>query len=347
MKIVYSPLHTRHHGRGELNDGEIQPCFEKPDRAFAVKAALEAAGFEDWVTPHASDPGAAGRVHDADYLTFLERCWSRWLAEHGDGQGNAPDALPLIWPVRTLRSRRPEHIDGVLSYYAMDAGTPIGPGTWEAATAGAAAAVTAADLVATGADAAFCLTRPPGHHAARDTFGGYCYLNNAAIAVQRLRDTGASRVGVLDVDYHHGNGTQSIFYRRSDVLVVNVHADPRWEFPYFLGHADETGEGQGEGLTANFPLPFGTDWAGYRPTLEAACERMERFGPDVIVVSFGFDTFDGDPISRFKLQTEDFARIGARIAKLDRPTVVIMEGGYNVEALGANVVSGLTGLLEG
>ncbi len=347
MKIVYSPAHTRHHGRGELNDGEIQPCNERPERALTVKAALEGAGFADWIGPRPADQATLERVHSADFLAFMERCWADWLTEHGDGRGNAPDALPLIWPVRSLRAVRPEHIDGIISFYAMDAGTPIGPGTWDAVIEAAACAQTAAALVCGGERAVFSLSRPPGHHASRDVYGGYCYLNHAAIAAQAFRDAGAARVAVLDVDYHHGNGTQAIFYDRADVLVVNVHADPRWEFPYFLGHADEIGVGAGEGFTANFPLPFGTDWSSYAPALEAACERVTAFSPDVLVVSFGFDTFEGDPISRFRLKTEDFAPLGARLARLGLPTAIIMEGGYAVEALGANVVNALKGFVEG
>ncbi|MGF1456402.1 MAG: histone deacetylase family protein [Alphaproteobacteria bacterium] len=347
MKIVYSPKHVRHHGRGELNDGEIQPCNERPERALTVKAALEAAGFADWTEPPVHSLAALERVHSPDFLAFLERCWTDWLAEHGDADGNAPDALPLIWPVRSLRAVRPEHIDGIISYYAMDAGTPIGPGTWEAVTHAAFCALTAVDLVSKGARAVFSLARPPGHHAAGDVYGGYCFLNNAAIAAQAFRDAGASRVAVLDVDYHHGNGTQAIFYGRGDVLVVNVHADPRWEFPYFLGHADETGAGAGEGATVNLPLPFGTDWAGYAPALDAACDTVSAFAPDALVVSFGFDTYEGDPISRFRLKTEDFAPLGARLAGLRLPTAIIMEGGYAVDALGTNVVRALTGFNNG
>ncbi len=339
MKIVYSPRHVLHHGRGELNDGEIQPCFEKPERVETVKAALEKAGFKDWVAPGRVDESAFARVHAPDYVAFLKDCWPAWVAEHGEDT----DALPLIWPVRSLRAVRPDHIDGIISYYAMDAGTPIGSGTWEGVREGAFCALTALDLVSGGERAAFSLARPPGHHASRDVYGGYCYFNHAAITAQAALDGGAGRVAVLDVDYHHGNGTQAIFYDRADVLVVNIHADPRQEFPYFLGYADERGEGAGEGFTTNLPLPFGTGWETYAEALETACARVADYAPDCLVLSFGFDTYDGDPISKFRLQTEDFARLGARVARLNLPTVIILEGGYAVGALGDNVVSALKG----
>ncbi len=343
MKIVYSPRHALHHGKGELNDGVIMPCHERPERVETIAHALRQAGFADWVTPGPVDRAALVRVHSPDYLDFLEGVWDAWVAERGVAEDDAPDALPLVWPVRSLRTVRPLHIDGQLSYFSMDAGTPVMKGTWEAVCSTASCALTAVSLVAGGERFAFSLGRPPGHHAAKDVLGGYCYLNHAAIAAQTARDAGAARVAILDVDYHHGNGTQAIFYDRDDVLVVNIHADPAHEFPYFLGYADETGEGPGEGFTANLPLPFGTDWAVYAQALEAACARVAEYAPDLLVVSFGFDTYDGDPISQFKLTTEDFTKIGARIARLGLPTAIILEGGYAVEALGTNVVSALEG----
>ena len=173
--------------------------------------------------------------------------------------------------------------------------------------------------------------------------GGYCYINNAAVVAQWFRDQGAKRVSILDVDYHHGNGTQQIFYARGDVQVLNLHGDPMTEYPFFLGHADETGEGEGKGFNVNYPMPFGTAWDRWSAALEDACRKLVAYRPDVVVVSLGVDTFEKDPISKFKLKTEDYPKIGARIAALGLPTLFVMEGGYAVEEIGVNAVGVLTG----
>ena len=193
-----------------------------------------------------------------------------------------------------------------------------------------------------GERAAFALCRPPGHHSGRDYLGGYCYLNNAAIAAQAGVAAGR-RVAILDVDYHHGNGTQDIFYARGDVLFASIHADPVMDYPFFWGHADEAGEGEGEGATLNLPLPRGTDLAAWLPALDAALDRIAAFAPDLLIVSYGADTFAGDPISHFRLETRDYALIARRIASLGKPSLIVMEGGYAVDALGANVASFLEG----
>jgi len=194
-----------------------------------------------------------------------------------------------------------------------------------------------------GERAAFALGRPPGHHAHGDLYGGYSFLNNAAIAAETLRRGGAARVAVLDIDYHHGNGTQSIFYDRADVLFVSLHADPAQEFPYFLGHADERGAGPGLGHTVNMPMRHGTGAELWMAALEEGCRAIAGHGSEALVVSLGVDTYEGDPISRFRLATEDFPPIGARIAGLGLPTVFVMEGGYAVDALGSNVAGVLSG----
>jgi acetoin utilization deacetylase AcuC-like enzyme len=192
----------------------------------------------------------------------------------------------------------------------------------------------------------FALTRPPGHHAGADFFGGYCFINNAAGAAQACIDDGAGRVSVLDVDYHHGNGTQSIFYERADVLVQSIHGDPKTEYPYYLGHADETGSGGGTGFNWNYPLPAGTDAATWFDALEAACSRIRGFRPEVLVVSLGVDTFVRDPISKFRLDTPDYLQLGARLAALRLPTLFVLEGGYAVAEIGANVAGVLRGFEE-
>jgi len=198
-------------------------------------------------------------------------------------------------------------------------------------------------LYTSGAQAVFSACRPPGHHAAAAFMGGYCYLNNAAIAAQSLRDQGCARVAILDVDYHHGNGTQSIFYDRADVLFASIHADPRVEYPSFLGYADETGAGQGEGFNHNYPLPLGTDWLSYSAALTDACSKIGAFAPDALVVSLGVDTFEKDPISGFKLRHDDYLRMGEAIGRLGYPTLFVLEGGYAIDDIGINVVNVLGG----
>jgi acetoin utilization deacetylase AcuC-like enzyme len=208
-------------------------------------------------------------------------------------------------------------------------------------------ALTAQAQIARGAGSAFALCRPPGHHAARDFYGGYCFLNNAAIAAQACCDAGAMRVAVLDVDYHHGNGTQAIFYDRSDVLFLSLHGHPRQEYPYFLGYEDEIGEAEGEGYNQNYPLPWGTDWGGYQIALMDAIQRIQDYAPEVLIVSLGVDTFEHDPISKFRLKTEDYSKIGRAISQVAKPTLFVMEGGYAVDEIGINLVNVLIGFEQG
>jgi acetoin utilization deacetylase AcuC-like enzyme len=339
MRTVYSERHRLQDGKAELIDGKLMPCFEKPERAELIIARVREVGLGAVLAPVAHGLEPLHRVHDVHFLHFLASASDAWVAEHG-----AYDALPLCWPTRSLRQIEPEAIDGKLSYFSFDAGTPITAGTWQAAQSSADVALTGAGLIADGVErAAFALCRPPGHHAARDCYGGYCFLNNAAIAAQALRDQGAARVAILDVDYHHGNGTQAIFYERADVLFLSLHGDPRQEFPFFLGHADEAGAGPGEGCNRNYPLPWGTGFEVWSAALDDACRQAEAFCPDVLVVSLGVDTFEEDPISRFRLRGEDFPRVGARIAQLALPTLFVMEGGYAIQPIGVNAVAVLTG----
>jgi acetoin utilization deacetylase AcuC-like enzyme len=341
MITVYSDRHSLHHGRGELTDGALVPAFERPERAEAVLEQVRIAGLGDIVEPDSFGLTPLTRVHTPRYLDFLQCAWQEWQAVHGDSC--QADALPLAWPARGLRAVEPEHIDGRLGYYSFDAGTPITAGTWAAVRAGADVALTAADRVADGARGAFALSRPPGHHAGPDYFGGYCFVNTAALAACHLRERGADRVAILDVDYHHGNGTQDTFYDRADVLFCSIHCDPRQEFPFFLGHAEETGRGNGEGCNLNLPLPPGSDWAAWSGALEQALAATARYAPDVLVVSLGVDTYERDPISAFRLRTDDYPRLGERIASLGLPTVFILEGGYAIAEIGANVVNVLRG----
>jgi len=340
MRIFYSPDHRMQLGRAELTDGKLVPVYDRPERIEAILKELARRGF-----PMPEPPVDAGlepvtAVHDARYVEFLKTAWAEWVAVHGaDG-----DALPLSWRAPGMREDvEPSHIDGRLGFWSFDAGTPITAGTWAAARAGAAIADTARQAVSDGETLTFALSRPPGHHAGRAFFGGYCFLNNAAVAAQGFRDAGVGRVAVLDVDYHHGNGTQEIFAGRGDVFTVSLHCDPRESFPFFLGHADET-EG---GTHLNLPLPRGTDWVRYADALDEALDRVRAFAPGALVVSLGVDTWDGDPISAFRIRTGDYRAMGRRIGALGLPSVVVMEGGYAIEAIGANVAEFLEGWAEG
>jgi acetoin utilization deacetylase AcuC-like enzyme len=340
LKTVYTEEHRHHEGKFELIDGKFVPPFEMPRRAQIVIDRVKAARLGPILAPEEFGLEPVARVHDKDFLTFLQTAWDQWVQAHG-----TYDALPLSWHTRGFRSNPPvpETIDGRLGYYAIDAGTPITAGTWRAVAAAANVALTGARLVKAGDSAAFALCRPPGHHAGSDFFGGYCFLNNAAIAAHWLRDQGCKRVAILDIDYHHGNGTQEIFYRRADVLTISIHADPRQEFPFFLGFADEVGKGKGEGFHLNLPLRWGSGWDAYEHALQTAMKKLQKYAPEVIVVSLGLDTFKEDPISKFGLEHEDYVRIGETIASARRPALFVMEGGYAVEALGVNTVNVLTG----
>jgi acetoin utilization deacetylase AcuC-like enzyme len=332
MRVIYSPLQARHDGGVELHRGALVQSFESPMRAQYILDALQRGGFEI-LPPRDMPESCLHQVHDAEFVEFLKSAYSRWTAGGRDGS-----MLPSGFPARGLRrDRRPSGIHGALGYYTFDASTPIVAGTWDAALAAARCAMTAAALVAEGDSTAYALCRPPGHHAGRGFFGGYCYLNNAALAAQHLRDHGCARVAVLDVDYHHGNGTQEIFWERDDVLFVSLHATPESEYPYFLGYADERGAGLGEGYTLNLPLPLGTGWDSYSGALDVALEAIGRYAPDALVVSLGVDTFERDPISGFKLATSHYPLIGSRLAGLGYPTVLVQEGGYAVAEIGANV----------
>jgi acetoin utilization deacetylase AcuC-like enzyme len=339
MLTVFSPRHATHAGQSELVAGAIVPAFEMPRRAEIIRARIAEVGLGPVREPGDWPLDVARKVHAPDYLDFLAGIHARWQAE-----GNEGTALPFVWPVPGLRRDvPPARVDGLLGFYTFDGGAPFVAGTWNAIKSSHDTALSAADLALEERSSVFALCRPPGHHAARALAGGYCYINNAAVAAQHLRDSGAARVAVLDVDYHHGNGTQAIFYDRPDVLVVNVHADPVVEYPYFLGHADERGEAEGEGFTLNLPLPHETEWPVWEAALGIGLERIADFAPDMLVISLGTDTFHADPISRFRLDTPHYPLIGARIRALGVPTVFVMEGGYAVEAIGVNAVGVLTG----
>ncbi len=343
MKTVFSPRHTLRNAQTELSGGRLVPAFECPARAETILARVQAVALGEVLAPteHGLDP--VRRVHEETYLQFLATAWADWCAA-----GYTAEALPNVWPSRRMtRLLPPDEIEGRLGYYCLAGETSITEGTWAAAQLAADVTLSAQALVAAGERAAFALCRPPGHHAAQDMYGGYCFLNNAAIAAQAFRDQGAARVAILDVDFHHGNGTQAIFDDRADVLFLSLHGDPAHAFPHFLGGADEIGTGAGEGFTANYPLPPGTPYAPWAEALEDACGRIAAYGPDALVISLGVDTFKDDPISFFRLESDDFTRYGARLARLGLPTLFVMEGGYAVDEIGINTVNVLQGFEGG
>lgn len=348
MKIFHHPLHAAHAGRQEMFRGRMVPSHEVPARLDHVLAELRRRAFGELLVPEVDTPAlrhALLRVHTPGYLDFLQGAWRDWVALDPDNAQR--DALPSVWPLGHRHAFRMDaptrHFAARLGQHAFDAGTPLTAGSWVAAQAGAACALAAATQLLTGATCAFALTRPPGHHAGPDYFGGYCFLNNAALAAQALRDGGCARVAVLDVDYHHGNGTQTLFYERADVLTVSLHGDPATEYPYFLGFADERGAGAGEGCNLNLPLPRGSDFAAWGEALRRALREVREFGADALVVPMGLDTFVGDPISGFTLRGEHYLRIGEMLAGAGLPTLFTFEGGYAVAELGVHAVDLLRG----
>lgn len=334
MHIVFDPRQDRHAPLVELHNGGWTPHAETAERAAAILAALGPSS-----PPVDRGMGPILAVHDEDYVAFLKSAFADWQAAGREGE-----AIGYCWPVVARRAVALDRIDARLGRYSFDASSPIGPGTFEAAYWSVQSALGALAHVLEGRDrAAFALCRPPGHHCGRDYLGGYSYLNSAAVAAEAAVAAGR-RVAILDVDYHHGNGTQDIFLARGDVLFVSLHADPRTDYPFYWGHADEMGVGEGAGATCNLPLPRGTQADDYLRALDRACERVSAHGADLLVVSFGADTFEGDPISHFRLKTGDYPRLGRAIAGLGLPTLVVMEGGYAVSSLGDNVAAFLSGL---
>lgn len=346
MKVFHNEAHPLHHGRHEMFRGELVPCFEVPARADHVLRELRSRGFGDIAGAPPVPRAAFERVHAPRYLAFLESAWDEWVAL--DPSNARRDALPSYWPIRTFRSDvLPASLPARMGLFSFDAGSPITSGTWQAARQGGACAIAGAAHLLQGARSAFVLSRPPGHHAGHDFFGGYCFINNAAVAAQHLRDGGVGKVAILDVDYHHGNGTQAIFYERGDVFFASVHGDPHTEYPYYLGYADERGSGAGFDCNLNLPLPRGTGFARWREALAQALQRIAASGAGALVVSLGLDTFEHDPISGFGLRSEDYLRVGADLAAARLPTLFVFEGGYAVEALGVNAVNVLEGFAHG
>jgi acetoin utilization deacetylase AcuC-like enzyme len=333
MRIFYDDAQRDHAPARELHNGAFAAYAETPAR---VDAMLKAVGPTETPADRGEAPILA--VHDAAYVGFLKEAPRLWQEA-----GRPGDAIPYAFPIRGRRPLRLDRVDALLGAHAFDATTPITADTWRSAYASAQSALAATQAVLEGERAAFALCRPPGHHAGADYCGGYCHLNVAAIAAQAARDAGVERVAILDIDYHHGNGTQDIFYARADVFYASVHADPKRDYPFYWGHADETGKGAGLGTTLNLPLPHGTSRDAFRAAQARALEAIAAFDPGLLVVSFGADTWEGDPISQFALTTPDYAVLAGDIAARGWPSVIVMEGGYAVDALGHNVASFLSG----
>ena len=341
MISVFSKAHLLRNVRTELSGGQLVAPHECPERASMVLERIRAVRLGDIVAPEAFGLEPVLRIHNPDFVAFLASAWSEWVAT-----GNLGEAIPDCWPARRMTQRCPASIVGKLGYYAMAGETSISGGTWEAVQAAADVALTGAKIVMRGARSAFALCRPPGHHAAKDLYGGYCFLNNAAVAAQYCRDNGASRVAVLDIDFHHGNGTQDIFYERSDVLYASLHGDPAHAFPYFSGYADEAGRGAGMGFNVNIPLPVETGFTQWRTALEELLQHIRQFRADALVVSLGVDTFAQDPISFFRLQSTDYLAVGRLLGEMSIPTLFVFEGGYAVAAVGINTANVLLGFEE-
>ena len=334
MKVYYSETHRKHEPPFEVFDGGLRtPYMENPDRMDRMLKALRETDWAEIVEPKDFGLDPIYAVHETDYMDFLASCWTEWLASEAEDKSTL---LPATFALRR-HPPRPASLLGRAGYYMMDLSACIVEGTYAAALASANCALSAAETVANGERNAFALCRPPGHHAGKDYAGGYCFINNACVAANWLAARG--KVALLDVDYHCGNGTQDIFYERADVLTISIHADPSFEYPYYAGYADETGTGPGLGFHRNFPLEKGTDDARYLSALEEALSLVLKLAPNYLVISAGMDIYADDPLGKIRVTTEGIREIGKRIAALDLPNVIVMEGGYNNEALGDNIVA--------
>lgn len=342
MKIFYTTAHHHHDPMFEFEGGRFVPAHERASRAEIIKAALTMRKLGNLALPRHFGNEPILRIHTPEFVDFMASAFARWQERHGK---DAPPAIPSVWPGRTLSARAHPDGEAALGHYTFDMGTPILAGTFNAARAAIDVALSAAHDVLSGARITFALTRPPGHHAAGDLYGGYCFFNNAALAAQMLTDA-KRRVAVLDVDMHHGNGTQTIFYDRPDVLTISLHGDPAFVYPYFLGNADEAGSGAGEGFNLNLPLAPKTGWSDYSAALDRALARIRAFGADTLVLPLGVDTVTGDPTGAFRLEGDDFTRMGEKIGALGLPIVITMEGGYRLDVLGQNVADVVDGLRQ-
>ncbi|MBA2701733.1 MAG: histone deacetylase family protein [Chloroflexi bacterium] len=350
MQVVYTPVHLGHDIDTETYMGMPTPANEVAERAERIRSALLADGGFAIIEPteHGERPITA--VHDEGLVRFLEGAWSETRAQHIARPFLVADTYPnrAMFEGMTDESigrfaREPRHVGGRAGFWGLDTAAPLVAGTYLAARGAVDVALSAVDLVLAGADSAYGLCRPPGHHAARSMYGGYCYFNNAAIAAQAVVEATAERVAILDLDYHHGNGSQQIFWRRADVRYVSIHAHPDRQYPYFLGREDEIGEGDGVGENLNIPLAAGTTDTDYLVAVDRACEAILASAGSLVVVSLGFDTYGLDPIGDFALTTAVYHEVGRRVAALGRRLVIVQEGGYHRPSLGENARAWLRG----
>jgi len=345
MKVVYTSAHLGHDPKTGNEQSRIGPAFEHIGRAEAIRATLQGDDRFDFCAPTNWGTAPIEAVHDPGLVRFLSVGWR----EYKKVVGPTADVTPDVFYRPALRAGmgergEPASINGRLGWWCFETTTPLTEGTFDASLAAVDTALTTTRMVLDGESAAYGLCRPPGHHATTSMYGGYCFFNNAAVAAHHVASTTGTKVTVLDVDYHHGNGTQEIFYGRDDVQYVSLHGDPVRAYPYNIGYADETGTGRGLGSNLNLPLPIRTDDDAYLAALRHAFEAIQRFGPSLLIVSLGLDTFITDPISDLALTADGFQRCGAAVAELGLPTVVLQEGGYDVDALGDNVRRWLVGL---
>ena len=336
MKAIFDDRQWRHAPRYFMANGVVKPSPEQPERIARLTEGARGAGC-DFAAPDDAGLGPIAAVHTPEYVTFLRNIHTRWQRIEGAGE----EVIPNIHPANRT-DNYPKSAVGQAGYHQADTACPIGAHTWEAAYWSAQCAVAGADLLLQGERAAYALCRPPGHHAFADLAGGFCFLNNAAIAAERLRTKGL-RPAILDVDVHHGNGTQGIFQDRADVLTVSIHADPARFYPFFWGHASERGAGRGTGANLNLPLERRTGDDAYLATLDTALARIDAFGTDTLVVALGLDAYEDDPFQGLAVTTPGFERIGAVIAGLGLPTLFVQEGGYLSAALSDNLTAALTG----
>lgn len=343
MKIIYSDKHLSHAPTHQLFGDGLHPAVEVPERAKRILQSLQERKIGEIVAPKEFDMDVLKAVHDEGLLKFLAHVYDEWGAS---GRANDVGLVPDTFAMRDL-VHKPEGFVRQAGYYCFETQTPILKGTWQAAQEAAYCALTGADMLLAGGGCVYALCRPPGHHASSNMYGGYCYLNNAALAAQRLSAHG--RVAILDVDYHHGNGTQAIFYDSADVLFVSIHADPNVEYPYYSGYASERGVGKGYGYTHNLPLPFGCDDDKFLETLNCTLEHIAEFDADFLVVSLGVDFCREDPLCRFDVSQNVFLRVGNKIGAQKKTTLFVQEGGYCLDVVGdcvANVLEGFIDMCE-
>ena len=339
MKVVFTKRQLKHDPQTFFVSGSIVDHPEKPERAARLLAAALKSGLVAEEPRDAARP-LLERLHTPRYLHYLENIFPRWQRI----AGGSAEVIPGIHPDRR-DCGYPLSAAGQAGFHHADLSSPINGDTWESALWSAHGAAHAAGLVLAGERSAYALSRPPGHHAARDYCAGFCYLANCGVAAEALL-AGHRRVAVLDVDVHHGNGTQDVFYARGDVLTISMHADPARFYPFFWGHADETGSGDGEGCNLNLPLPRGTGDDDYLRVLDGAIDRIAEFGAGALVVALGLDAYEGDPLRGFAITRQGFARIGRRIGELGLSTVLIQEGGYLSDELSLNLSTALEGFME-